>query len=245
MMPVRPEVIPFLIGAFGVSLLYVLIARLCGTIWRRVLLRAGLVFLVLAAYMVYFFRDPERDLPSDPTAVVAAAEGKLAKVESLDEAAFRRAAQSSGLSEQAVAEFLKGGRVVRISIFLSLIDVHVNRTPISGVAEFLGYFPGKRMFTFDDKSSEVNQHNAILIRGSGTICLVNQIVGPVCRRVVYWLDHDKPVRVDKGLRFGMMKFGSRLDMYFPEQDVEVLVPVGQKVRVGETVIAKLRKGVGP
>jgi len=128
---------------------------------------------------------------------------------------------------------------VRISIFLSLFDVHVNRAPISGNATFLGYFPGKHYFTFQDKSSDHNQHNSILIRNADTACLINQIVGPVCRRVVYWPDHERVVPLRIGDRFGMMKFGSRLDMYFPAADIELLCRPGDEVRAGETIIAEL------
>jgi phosphatidylserine decarboxylase len=127
---------------------------------------------------------------------------------------------------------------VRISIFLSLFDVHVNRAPIAGQVKFLAYYPGTRYFTFQEKSSELNQHNSIFIQGPQTACLVNQIVGPVARRVVYWLTLDQEVR--KGDPIGMMKFGSRLDMYLPRAEVEVVVKRGDKVLAGETVVARLR-----
>jgi phosphatidylserine decarboxylase len=134
-------------------------------------------------------------------------------------------------------EYLKTD-VVRISIFLSLFDVHVNRAPIEGKIAFLGYFPGARFFTFDEKSSEFNQHNSILIEGLQTSCLVKQIVGPVARRVVYWLNLDQMVR--KGDRIGMMKFGSRLDMLFPKDDVNVIVQPGDRVQAGVTVVAIIK-----
>ena len=129
---------------------------------------------------------------------------------------------------------------MRISIFLSLLDVHVNRAPIAEQSVFPGYFPGKHFFTFQEKSSELNQHNKILITGTGTRCLVNQIVGPVCRRVVYWPDHDKAVGVALGERIGMMKFGSRLDMYLPAGEVEIICKPGDTVRAGETIVARLK-----
>jgi len=175
-------------------------------------------------YLMYFFRDPNRTPPRAADAVVAGADGTVA----------------------AVANVYEGGYLktncVRISIFLSLFDVHVNRAPISGKSTFLGYFPGKRLFTFQEKSSEVNQHNKILIEGEHTRCLVNQIVGPVCRRVVYWLPHDRPAEVAMGDRIGMMKFGSRLDIYLPVDSADVVVRRGDTVRAGETIIARM-KGV--
>lgn len=138
------------------------------------------------------------------------------------------------------SEYLKTN-CVRISIFLSLFDVHVNRAPISGRSTFLGYFPGKRLFTFQEKSSEVNQHNKILIEGHRTRCLVTQIVGPVCRRVVYWPPHEQAVELKLGERIGMMKFGSRLDMYLPVDDVDVVVRTGDTVRAGQTLVARVRQ----
>jgi len=136
-------------------------------------------------------------------------------------------------------KFLKT-ECVRISIFLSLFDVHVNRAPLAGHSTFLGYFPGMRLFTFQEKSSEVNQHNKILIEGTRTRCLVNQIVGPVCRRVVYWPDHDKAVSVAMGERIGMMKFGSRLDIYLPASDVKIICKPGDIVHAGETIVARMK-----
>jgi phosphatidylserine decarboxylase len=132
-----------------------------------------------------------------------------------------------------------GTNCVRISIYLSLFDVHVNRAPISGMSSFMGYFPGKHLFTIQEKSSEVNQHNKVLIVGELTRCLVCQIVGPVCRRVVYWPPHDKPCEIAAGDRIGMMKFGSRLDMYLPSGDVTVSVKPGDVTKAGETIVARV------
>jgi len=180
------------------------------------------VGLVLSLYMLYFFRDPERIPPGDESLVVAGADGVVA-----------------GIVDVKEDKYLKTD-AVRISIFLSLFDVHVNRSPISGTSRFLGYFPGKHVFTFKEKSSEVNQHNKILIEGKRTRCLVTQIVGPVCRRVVYWPDPMNPVVLKQGDRIGMMKFGSRLDMYLPKDGVEVQVSVGDRVRAGESVVARVK-----
>ncbi len=178
---------------------------------------------ILAGYFLYFFRDPERNPPRDERLVLAGADGVV-----------------FGIKELREEQYMKVD-AVRISIFLSLFDVHVNRAPVSGSSKFLGYFPGKHVFTFKEKSSDYNQHNAILITGR-TKCLVKQIVGPVCRRVVYWPHHDREVMLAAGDRIGMMKFGSRLDMYFPKSDVSVVVREGDRVLAGETVVAKLNSG---
>ncbi|NLB59519.1 MAG: phosphatidylserine decarboxylase family protein [Lentisphaerae bacterium] len=171
--------------------------------------------------MLYFFRDPERLPPPHPACVVAGADGQIMAVQSVPENTFLNT------------------ETVRISIFLSLFDVHVNRAPIAGRVAFLNYYPGRRYCTFQEKSSLYNQHSAILIEGEHTRCLVKQIVGPVARRVVYWLHLDQ--QLAQGERIGMMKFGSRLDIYLPQADVEVLVRKGDKVQAGRSIIAILRQ----
>ena len=117
--------------------------------------------------------------------------------------------------------------------------MHVNRSPMAGKVSALAYTPGKRLFTFQDAASERNEHSSILIEGQNTRCLVKQIVGPVVRRVVYWLHMDQ--ELGQGDRIGIMKFGSRMDIYFPASEVEVLVKKGDKVRAGETIVAKLKQ----
>jgi len=192
--------------------------------WPRAVWPGIVVAVVFAGYFLYFFRDPERTAPPDADAIVAGADGTVVQI-----------------AEVREDKYLKAD-TVRISIFLSLFDVHVNRAPIAGMSTFLGYVPGKHFFTFQEKSSDLNQHNSILIEGSKTRCLVRQIVGPVARRVVYWPDHDKAVALNKGDRIGMMKFGSRLDMYFPKADIVFITKPGDKVRAGETVVARIAKG---
>lgn len=226
-MEIRPEVIPFLLASAAVGVAAWLVCRLLRVRRGRALAVGAVLGGVLGAYMLFFFRDPPRLVPADPTAVVAGADGVIASIEEIREDRFLNA---DG---------------VRISIFLSLFDVHVNRAPISGISSFLGYFPGKHFFTFDEKSSEYNQHNAILIRNAHTRCLIKQIVGPVCRRVVYWPDHDREVELQMGDPFGMMKFGSRLDMVFPKDDIRVVAEPGTRVRAGETIVAYMRAGTEP
>jgi phosphatidylserine decarboxylase len=219
-MGIRPEVVPFLIFAAGAGAALDALLRLLRA--RRWAAPAGvLTAALIGVYMLWFFRDPERTPPPDERHIVAGADGVVAAVSRVREQRFLHR------------------DCIRISIFLSLFDVHVNRAPIGGTARFLGYYPGRRLFTFDEKSSDENQHNAIRIEGRGTTCLVYQIVGPVCRRVVYWPPADRPAELRRGERIGMMKFGSRLDMYFPAEDIEVLARVGDRVRAGETAVARL------
>lgn len=215
------EVWPFFFVILGLFLLLGIVARLLN--WRRTARVCYFLGLVGAGFMLFFFRNPERVPPADPAAIVAGADGKIMAVKEVREETFLKT------------------DAVRISIFLSLFDVHVNRAPLGGKIAFLQYFPGKRYFTFEEKSSLYNQHSSILIENDRTRCLVNQIVGPVARRVVYWLKLGQVVA--KGERFGMMKFGSRLDIYLPKADVEVLTQPGDKVQAGVTVVARLKPGV--
>jgi len=187
--------------------------------WAFTLYGAGILF---AAFMAFFFRDPQRVSPPDGNALVAGADGRVRSIERIPE------------------QGLLGREAVRISIYLSPWDVHINRAPLGGVVEALRYTPGKRLFTIQDAASEHNEHSSILIRGEATSCLVKQIVGPIVRRVVYWLQPNQTLQ--KGERIGLMKFGSRLDMYFPADEVEIRCRPGDTVRAGETIVA-MRKDI--
>lgn len=214
MLRIRREVMPFIgivaVLAFGI-----------GSFLNAPLPVMGL-FLLGTAYLLFFFRDPQRTPPHDPAAILSGADGRVLSVTRLMENRYLNT------------------KCVRISIFLSIFDVHVNRAPISGHSRFIGFFPGKKLAAFREKSSEFNQHNKILIEGAQTHCLIAQIAGAIARRVVYWLDQEIPVPVNAGDRIGMMKFGSRLDIYLPEADVNVVVKPGDKVRAGETIVAQMK-----
>jgi phosphatidylserine decarboxylase len=220
-MAFRLEIIPFVIAVLVLGALLCGVLRLARVSWRKAFVFSGIVTVILVGYLLVFFRDPVRIPSPEPRDIMAGAEGKIMAVVEVDE-----------------PEFLKT-KAVRISIFLSLIDVHVNRSPMEGTVEHAQYYPGARFFTFEEKSSELNQHSSIVIRNAKTTCLVKQIVGPVARRVVYWVEPGQIIK--KGEPIGMMKFGSRLDMYFPRDDVDVVVKKGDKVRAGETVVARLKQ----
>ena len=180
-----------------------------------------LLAVIATAFFLYFFRDPERCVPADASSIVSGADGIIRAIENIREEKYLNT------------------DTVRISIFLNPFDVHVNRSPLGGVVKGLAYTPGKHLLTISNASSEHNEHSSILVEGESTKCLVKQIVGPVVRRVVYWLEMEQ--NLSKGDRIGMMKFGSRMDMYLPASDVEVIVKKGDRVRAGESVIATLRK----
>ena len=210
---------PLIVGCLVVP---ALLAAGCYALgWHGAAVGLPIAGVVLSAFMVYFFRDPERVAPADPSALVAGADGLVRAVEVVREDKHLKA------------------DTVRVSIFLSPFDVHVNRSPMAGQVEFLDYTPGKHFLTIQNAASEYNEHSNILIEGKASRCLVKQIVGPIVRRVVYWLPLGQSI--GKGERIGMMKFGSRLDMYFPNSDVQVVVKKGDRVRAGETVVAILSK----
>jgi phosphatidylserine decarboxylase len=179
--------------------------------------------IMVSAFMLYFFRDPERVSPEGEGVIVSGADGVVRAVEELPE-----------------HQFLKAD-CVRVSVFLSPMNVHVNRAPIAGTVTKLAYTPGKHLLTIQNASSEYNEHSSILIEGQGTRCLVKQIVGPVVRRVVYWLHEGQ--ELIKGERIGIMKFGSRMDMYFPAAEVAVRVKKGDPVRAGITIVAERRTDI--
>ncbi len=223
-MAIRPEVLPYILISVVLAALLTSFCQCLRVSMRRSLIAGGLVGLVLIGFMLNFFRDPTRIPPDDASLVVSGADGRIMGVRVMDEPDFF------------------GGETVRISIFLSLVDVHVNRAPIAGRVTHLDYVPGKRHFTFREESSDYNQHSTILIESPELLCMVKQIVGPIARRVVYWLEEGQDLA--KGERIGMMKFGSRLDMYFPSDRVEVLVAEGDRVSAGETVVARILEHTG-
>jgi phosphatidylserine decarboxylase len=198
MMSVRIEVVPFVAASLVVGACLFFILKAIGIEGGIASGIGGALAAVLVAYMLYFFRDPARTAPADLQAVVSGADGHIANIMTMTGPEFRTACLRAGLTEEQMGTFLND-EVFRISIFLSLFDVHVNRAPIGGQSRFLGYFPGKHYFTFKEKSSDFNQHNSILIENERTRCLFNQIVGPVCRRVIYWPDHE--VRLAAGFVF--------------------------------------------
>lgn len=181
---------------------------------------AGWALLVLPLAVAGFFRDPGREIPSDPDLLVAPADGKIVALCDVDE--FRTLKQ----------------RVKKVSIFLSIFDVHINRIPCGGWVKEVCYNRGKFVAAFRHKASADNEQNVVLLQEEGgrEILLV-QIAGLIARRIVCYLKAGDAVA--RGQRFGMIRFGSRVDLYLP-RDVSIQVKVGDHVRGGETVIGRLR-----
>jgi phosphatidylserine decarboxylase len=179
----------------------------------------ALILAVLAIWVVAFFRDPIRPGPRGERYVVAAAEGHVVQVIETDEPMY-------------VKE-----RSVRISIFLSVFDVHVNRYPVDGAVELVHYNKGKFLHAADEKASLDNEQSSIGLRGPRGRVLVRQIAGLIARRIV--TDAKPGDRVTQGERLGLIRFGSRTDVFLPLSARPVLkVKPGDRVLVGGTVLAE-------
>lgn len=198
-----------------------LVALLVGC-WQQWWLLAGLTVLGVL-FCINFFRDPERTVPAGDEVVVAAADGTVADIVEIDE-----------------DEVLKT-RCRRVGIFLSVFDVHVNKAPIAGkityTKHYPGTYPGPYMDARHPDCSKFNEALTWAFEGAKATLVVRQITGAIARRIVPW---SKPGDVvEKGYRFGMIRFGSRTEVYLP-LDAEIVVKPGDKVRGAETVIARLR-----
>jgi len=177
----------------------------------------GIVFGMLAAFMAFFFRDPKREAPTETDVVVAPADGLVTRVQPIQEGNDRSA--------------------TLVSIFLSPLDVHINRAPISGRITNVSYTQGKFLMATDERASLVNEQNALTIQGEKITVVCKQIAGILARRIVCWKQAGE--RVALGERFGMIKFSSRTDLLLPES-VDVLVTKGQRVQGGTTIIGRMR-----
>jgi phosphatidylserine decarboxylase len=239
MIKIRTEVWPFIGFAILGCIIVIMLLKLIGIKSPYALPLPIIITIILSLYFLYFFRDPDRTTTSESNTIVSGADGTISSIIDMSPEKFADIATKTGLDPAKLGKLGKS-EVTRISIYLSLFSVHVNRAPISGKSSFLGYFPGKHFLTMREKSSERNQHNSILIENENTCCLINQIVGPICRRVVYWPDHNKQISLKRGDKFGMMKFGSRLDIYFPKDDITIIAKTNQDVTAGETIIAELK-----
>jgi phosphatidylserine decarboxylase len=180
----------------------------------------GTLGILLTVWVYYFFRDPERIVIEDENYLVSPADGEVIKVEEVD------GPKEVGLENQ---------KFKKISIFMNVFDCHVNRTPCSGTVEEILYKPGKFLNASFDKASEDNERNYYKIKdNSGNNIIVVQIAGLIARRIVCETNNGQAL--SQGERIGMIRFGSRADVYYENYDP--LVKVGQKTISGETLLAK-------
>jgi len=201
----------------GICLIAVVIASIA--VEPRVL-RYGIIALAVLffGFTLNFFRDPERSTPSGDSIVVSPADGKVIVVKEVEE-----------------QEFIKGP-ATQISIFMSPLDIHVNRIPVTGVVSHFRYVKGEYFAAFEDKASERNEQTIIGLENHKGKVLFKQIAGFVARRIVCDLKTGNTVSI--GERFGMVKFGSRVDVFVPDKAV-TKVAVGDRAVAGETILGEL------
>lgn len=173
----------------------------------------GLFMIGLFVFVAFFFRNPVRTIPADPQAIVSPADGKVVRLERV-------------------------GNVTRMSIFLSLFNVHVNRSPIAGKIEAIKYRPGKFLVAFNDKASTDNEQNVVMVSNGQINIVFTQIAGIVARRIVFWKKVGDPVA--RGELVGLIRFGSRVDVLFPA-GTEATVSVGDRVKGGSTRIGIIKE----
>ena len=204
-----PEGLPFI---FALSILTLIFACFGFT-------TATTLCLSAAVFVAWFFRNPERKAPEKKGSVISPADGRIIKIENAD------------------GDDLVRGRLIKISIFMNIFNVHVNRIPYSGTVKLIRYKKGSFISANFDKASSLNEQNAIVIdTDQGGEILTVQIAGLIARRIVCWIKEG--MRVERGDRFGLIRFGSRLDVYLPGES-KINVKVGDKVRAGETPLGDL------
>ncbi|HEV3275953.1 MAG TPA: phosphatidylserine decarboxylase family protein [Terriglobia bacterium] len=179
-----------------------------GLLWEAAL------FLILTAFVLNFFRDPERTIPSDPAAIVSPADGRVVEI---------------------AEEDYDGRRVRRISIFMSPVDVHVNRAPAAGELRDIVYRKGRFLVASGPRASVENEQNVFTVETEAGPIVVKQIAGLVARRIVFWKRVGE--RLSRGERVGLIKFGSRVDVLL-DPAIELSVRTGDRVRAGSTVLAR-------
>ena len=179
----------------------------------------GLVLLLLTLFVLWFFRNPQRKTPEKEKLVISPADGKVIRI------------------EETASEEQPGKTCLKISIFMNIFNVHVNRIPYSGRVRFIRYRSGKFLSANLDKASALNERNTVMVQtDDGKEIITVQIAGLIARRIVCWLREGMQVR--KGDRFGLIRFGSRLEVFLPLGSA-ILVEVGDRVRAGETPIGEL------
>ncbi len=179
----------------------------------------SVVLSIATLFVSWFFRNPQRITPQDEKAIISPADGRVIKIEEVEERGILR------------------GKARKVSIFMNIFNVHVNRIPCTGKVTKILYHKGQFLSADLDKASELNERNSILIEAAdGHRILTIQIAGLIARRIVCWVEEG--MVLERGQRFGLIKFGSRLEVFMP-LDARVDVKVGDKVRAGETRIGGL------
>jgi phosphatidylserine decarboxylase len=204
-----PEGLPFITAAVLLTLL----------LFGFGFFKTAVLSLAATFFIVWFFRNPEREIPEAKGAVVSPADGRVII-----------------LAEGQTCDLLPG-TFIKISIFMNVFNVHVNRIPYSGTVKLIRYKKGKFISANLDKASALNEQNAVLITTpQGKEIITVQIAGLIARRIVCWIKEG--MAVEKGERFGLIRFGSRLDVYLPPE-TRIRVKLGDKVQSGQTILGEL------
>ena len=199
---------------FGTLIVVTVIVAIVQCAWW-ILLLGG-----LTAFVMYFFRNPARVVPQDAGAVICPADGRVIQKKTVMEDKYL------------------GAEAIKVSIFMNVFNVHVNRSPYKGKVVDVDYIPGRFINASFDKASELNERNAVVIETEeGKKLLFIQIAGLVARRIVCYVEPGDSL--ERGERFGLIRFGSRVDVYFPP-DAEVNVKIGDRVVAGETVLGVMK-----
>jgi phosphatidylserine decarboxylase len=202
--------------AIGVAIL-IWLARLSSGGWAALCWTLAGIGVLLYAFICYFFRDPERAVPADENIIVSAADGLVVGIDEMEEPDFHL------------------GPMVRIAVFLSVFDVHINRTPCDGTVKGTVYRAGKFLDVRHPQSSQLNECRSWLLETPRGDVAVRQIAGLIARRIVAWAGEG--TRLARGQRFGMIRFGSRTEVFLPAE-CTVLVKVGDRVQGAATPIAR-------
>lgn len=215
-MKIASDAYYFLVSGLALLIAMIVLLVRYEIAWLNYPIIAVSIYILL---VIFFFRDPDRRIPDNPQALISPADGRVIAV------------------DDKIPEYFSEFKQ-RVSIFLSMLDVHINRIPIAGKIQRLEYHKGKFLPAFREKASELNEHTVIVIKNvNGKIGLC-QRAGAVARRIIYNIKLGD--KVNAGERFGLIRFGSRVDMYLPENMIVHSRPK-DKVRAGETIIAEFKK----
>jgi len=208
------EGIPVILALLLFSIVIIIGAIVTHSNFLKILV---LMSWLLIVFSIYFFRDPKRNIPNEDNLIVSPADGKVILIEEIQEQQFFRTS------------------IQKISIFMSVLDVHVNRIPINGQVTYFNYQKGKFHPAYKKDASYENEQTTIVIENDKIKVLFKQIAGIFARRIVCQIREGR--RVKQGERFGMIKFGSRVDILLP-MEIKLNVKLKQKVRAGETIIGR-------
>lgn len=183
---------------------------------------AAILCLLMTGFICWFFRDPERNFPGPENALISPADGRVIRIDEVEGVEYADTAMR------------------KVSIFMNVFNVHVNRIPFTGTVQDVLYTPGKFINASFDKASEYNERNALVIKAdNGAVYTVVQVAGLIARRIVCKTETGSAVQ--KGARYGMISFGSRLDLYLP-LDTKIAVSIDQKVQAGNSIIGFMKQG---